>query len=167
MRIPSLLFVTLILALFSGPPSYTQVHAKTLKVTAVVVSKGKCSIENNKAGLNFGTLNPLSPKKITTSTEEGMLSFSCVGNGQNDITYSISVTGSVYGTADEPVMRLEGGTFNMPYELRLDPASDTIPNINGPPTSIPLVVTGTVQSDAYILAPVGTYNDVATLTITP
>jgi spore coat protein U-like protein len=160
--IPHNLFAALLLALLPGTLFCTQVHAETLTISAVVVSKGNCSFNNNAATLDFGTLNPLNPQDISADTGD-QLSFICRGGGKDDITFSITVSGSQHGTPVAPAMRHQGGLFDLPYQLSLDPAFDnTSKNID-----LPLVVTGTILGGNYILAPVGTYSDTATLSINP
>ncbi len=167
-----ILFSFLAIILFWGIILYTsgaQALTHTVNVSTVLVSNGNCSINTDGATLNFGTLNPLAPElEVFAFTENGKLSFSCNGNGQDDITYSINVTNSIYGTATTPAMQHEDGIFNLPYEITsLNPASGTIPKVKGQPLILQLVVTGKVLGNDYKNAPVGALTDTLTISITP
>lgn len=160
--IPHSLFAVLLLAPLLGALFCTQAHADTLTVTAVVVTKGNCSFNNNAAALAFGTLNPLDPQDISADTGD-QLSITCRGGGNSPMTYAITVTASEFGTPANPAMQHEANLFDLPYQLSVNPASGT----TSKNFELPLVVTGMVRGDDYILAPVGTYTDTATLSINP
>lgn len=140
--------------------SLSATSTSTVNISAIILSKGKCTFINNSATLDFGNLNPLDPQDVTIDTGD-KLSFSCNGNGKKDITYAITVTGSFNGTAAAP--RMLGGTAYLPYELSLDPASGNAT----PKDPLLLVVTGTVRGSNYQSLPVGSYRDDVVISITP
>lgn len=158
--------VTLILCILSGVCFCSLVYAETLTVSLVVLSKGQCRLTNNSATLDFGSLNPLNSQDVTVDTGD-QLSFSCNGNGNENVTFSISIINSLHGTAAAPRMQHEGGADYIPYELRISPTFGSTPPRRGQMPPVPLVVTGTILSSNYQFAPVGYYEDTVTLSISP
>ncbi len=136
-----------------------------VNVSATIVSKGKCKFTNttvDPATLKFGILNPLSPLDVTVDTGT-QLNFSCNGNGSNPVVYLAEVTASTNGTASSPRMSDPSGTFFLPYELSLNPASGSA----GKTEVINLVVTGTVRFAGYQTLPAEDYTDTVIVSIIP
>lgn len=145
-----------------GALAASQLCASTLTVSAFIPTKGQCRFNSTSATLNFGTLNPLDPQDVIVDTDT-QLSFSCNGNGQDDIAFLTKVTASAYGTAVSPRMRHQDGGIHLPYELSLSTSSV----LAAKKADIELVVTGTVRGSDYVLAPIGSYSDTVTISITP
>lgn len=153
--------------LLHGLTLVSAASAATLNVSVVVLSKGYCFFTNNSAELNFGNLNPLAAQDVTVDTGN-QLSFFCIGNGNKDITFSVTAASSQYGTAAAPRMYNASASAFLPYELSLAPASGSTPKKKGWVSPVvPLVVYGTVRANSYRLAPFGAYEDTATIQINP
>ena len=133
-----------------------------LTVTATVISRGNCRFNSSTATLNFGSLDPANSVDQNTTTT---INFSCKGNGNAPITYSVTDNDGLYKTGpDAPRMRHSTQVSEyLPYTLSCNPSSGSVPKN----TDQNLTVSGTVRSTDYQKAYAGDYSDTVILSINP
>ena len=135
-----------------------------VSVSAIVLSKGNCTFNSSNVALSFGSLDPGDP---TDQNRPATLTFTCRGNGNNAITFSITHDSGLYETGpDAPQMRTTtptGGYEYLPYSLTLSPTSGSIPKN----TDTSLAISGRVMGVDYQDAYPGNYSDTVTISINP
>lgn len=162
---PYNLLLAINIALIFGALINSPVFAKTITLSATVVSKGHCSFSITSAILDFGNLNPLDLKPVEANTNIAPLSFGCVGGGNDGVDYAVSITDSLYGTSSIFNMQHQDGTnYQIPYELEISPKSGHFDKFD--PQEI-ISVKGKMLANSYQYAPFGTYRDEVYISVLP
>jgi spore coat protein U-like protein len=135
--------------------------AQNLVVSAVLVSKAKCTFDQAGLTLDFGALNPTSTAAGTASVVGRV---SCNG-GKGDTVLALSLNSGSYSTAPGARrMRHETDvTEFLAYSLSISPASATIPKNSG----LNFTVNGSILASQFQNALAGNYLDTVRITVAP
>jgi spore coat protein U-like protein len=134
----------------------------TVSVSGVVLSKGHCTFNSTTVTLSFGNLDPGNSVDKNANTT---LIFTCNGNGNNLITFSITYDSGLYESGpNAPRMRNTTQTTEyLPYSLTLNPTSGSVPK----KTNTSLAISGTVRGVDYQDAYPGNYSDSVIISTVP
>jgi spore coat protein U-like protein len=135
--------------------------AQGMVVSAVVVSKAKCTFDQAGLTLDFGALNPASTADGTASVVGRV---SCNG-GKGDTVLALSLGTGTYPTgAGVRRMRHEtDATEFLAYSLSISPSSATIPKNTG----LNFTVNGSILASQFQNALAGNYLDTVRITVAP
>lgn len=142
--------------------------ADTLNVSAVVLSKNNCKI-NNPTTMNFGVLDPLNP---VVATANAALDFVCRGS-ENVATYLVSANDGLHGTGTNArrMQHVTNLAAFLPYSLQLaaspagTPQDSPLSGNAEKNITQSLYLTGTVEN--YQTATAGDYTDQVIISINP
>lgn len=135
--------------------------AQSMGVTAVVVSKAKCTFDAPGLTLDFGALDPAS-SSAGTATVGGRVS--CNG-GKGDTVLAFTLGNGTYSTGPgaRRMRHATDTTEFLAYSLSITPASATIPKNSG----LNFTVNGSILSSQFQNAIAGNYLDTVTITVAP
>jgi spore coat protein U-like protein len=142
-------------------PGVLQAGTNTLTVTATVLSKSNCKIQNSAPTLSFGTINPAGSASATATAT---VTFKCAGSVPS-ATFLLSQDGGLHAIAPN-VNRMQHATVPtqfLPYTISLSlPTGTVLKNVDQIVT-----ITGTALVTDYQNVRAGTYTDTVVMTLSP
>ncbi len=130
-----------------------------VEVAAVIKAVSTCSISTRDAELDFGLLDPGSPKDVSA---DAFMTLACDGN-DGEVYFTIDQDGGLYGASAGRMRHKSVSTEYLPYRLDLSPR--TVAASKG--TAQTLRISGVLSGEDYRLVYAGDYEDTVRVTITP
>lgn len=130
-----------------------------VEVTALIKAVSTCSISTRDAELNFGLLDPGSPKDVSA---DAFMTLVCDGN-DGEVYFTVHQDGGLYGSGAGRMRHESVSTEYLPYRLDLSPR--TVAASKGAEQT--LRISGVLSGDDYRLVHAGDYEDIVKVTITP